>query len=184
LTKASQMWLRKYPGQLMTYMLFKNCDAGVWFFFEKQSGQYFWWILPLDYDYADSLLRRAECCEKNVKAGLIPKPEYCEECTQCAFALTYCFPDKDFGPGFEMLDDETLETKIKRMKELEEPVKEYKILKKELIGNDEKPGYLYQKNAVIGDFIIESKEYQRKAYPVEAGTYWKTSIKRLGEIRD
>ena len=180
LAKADQLWLRKYPGQLMTYMLFNNSETGLWFYYEKQSGQYLFWILPLDYDYADSLIRRAERCEENVKAGTIPKPKYCEMCAQCPFALTYCFPDRDFGPGFELMDDESLEQKIKRMKELEgTEVKEYNSLKKMLIGNGKKPGLLYQKNAVVGNYIIESKEYEKKAFSVEAGTFSRTSIKEL-----
>ena len=185
LTKADQLWLRKYPGQLMTYMLFKGIDFGVWFFFEKQSGQYLFWILPLDYDYTDSLIRRAERCEENVKAGMIPKPAYCEMCAQCPFALTYCFPDRDFGPGFELLDDESLEQKIKRMKELEgTEVKEFNSLKKLLIGNGDKPGLLYQKNAVVGNYIIESKEVEKKAFSVEASSYFRTSIKELKPSED
>jgi len=182
LAQADQLWLRKYPGQLMTYMLFNGSEAGLWFYYEKQSGQYLFWVLPLDYDYADSLIRRAERCEENVKAGTIPKPAYCELCAQCDFALTYCFPDRDFGPGFELLDDESLEQKIKRMKELEgTEVKEYKSLKMELVGNGNKPGLLYQKNAVVGNFIIESKKIERKEFMVKSGKYWKTTIKKLGE---
>jgi len=180
LAQADQLWLRKYPGQLMTYMLFNGSEAGLWFYYEKQSGQYLFWILPLDYDYADSLIRRAERCEENVKAGTVPKPAYCELCAQCDFALTYCFPDRNFGPGFELLDDESLEQKIKRMKELEgTEVREYKSLKKMLVGNEDKPGLLYQKNAVVGNYIIESKEYQKGAYSVDASSYFRTSIKEL-----
>ena len=106
LTQADQIWVRKYPGQLMTYMLFKGVEVGAWFFFEKTSGDFLWWITQLDFEYAETLIRRAERCEKNVAKRFIPEPVTKEDCNYCDFAMTYCYPDKDYGPGFVFLSDQ------------------------------------------------------------------------------
>lgn len=173
LTQATQPWIKKYPGQLMTYMLFKEVEIGVWFFFEKLSGDFLWWLTALDYGYTETLIKRAERCEKNVREGTIPKPEYSGLCSKCDFAMTYCFPDKDFGPGFDFINDEAIEEKLIRREELKEARSEYERLDKEI------RGAFKGKNAVVGDFKIESKEVERKGYTVEPSSYWKTTIERL-----
>lgn len=180
LTKADQPWLRKYPGQLSTYMMFKSVDIGCWFYFEKTSGDYLFWILPLDYEYAETLIKRAERTNTNVMNNHIPDPKYCDSCLKCDFALTLCFPDKDFGPGFDMIESEEVLSKVKRYKDLEAELKEFNALKKELIGKGDSPGLLYKRNAVVGDYIVESKEGERGGYEVKASKYWVTSIKELG----
>jgi len=180
LTKASQPWLKKYPGQLTTYQMFKGVDIGCWFYFEKTSGDYLFWILPLDYEYAETLIKRAERSNKNVAKKTIPDPVYCESCVGCPFDLTLCFPDKDFGPGFDMINSEEVLSKVKKYKSLEAELKEFNALKRELIGKGDKPGLLYKKNAVVGDYIIESKERERKGYVVEDSKFWVTTIKELG----
>ncbi len=180
LTKASQPWLKKYPGQLSTYMMFKGVDLGCWFYFEKTSGDYLFWILPLDYEYAETLIKRAERTNKSVAKKTIPVPKYCDSCVGCDFALTLCFPDKDFGPGFDMIDSEEVLSKVKRYKDLEAELKEFNALKRELIGKKDNPGLFFSRNAVVGDYIIESEERERKGYVVEDSSFWVTSIKELG----
>lgn len=184
LTKASQPWLKKYPGQLSTYMMFKGVDLGCWFYFEKTSGDYLFWILPLDYEYAETLIKRAERTNKSVEKKKIPDPVYCDSCVGCDFALTLCFPDKDFGPGFDMIDSEEVLSKVKRYKDLEVELKEFNALKKELIGKSATPGLFYSRNAVVGDYIIESKERELKGYTVEPSSYWVTKIKELSGAKE
>ncbi len=180
LTNADQPWLRKYPGQLSTYMMFKGVDLGCWFYFEKTSGDYLFWILPLDYEYAETLIKRAERTNESVAKNTIPDPKYRDSCLKCDFALTLCFPDKDFGPGFDMIDSEEVLSKVKRYKDLEAELKEFNALKKELIGKGDVPGLFYKRNVVAGNYIIESKERERAGYEVKASKYWVTSIKELG----
>jgi len=184
LTKARQSWVKKYPGQLTTYMMFKGIDLGCWFYFEKTSGDYLFWVLPLDYEYAETLIKRAERTNINVKTKFIPEPKYCDSCVGCDFALTLCFPDKDFGPGFDMIDSEEVLSKVKRYKDLEIELKEFNALKKELIGDSKKPGLFHSRNAVIGDYIIESKERENKGHVVDPFKYWVTSIKALSGEKD
>ena len=132
----------------------------------------------------EELIKRAERTNKSVAAKTIPDPVYCDSCIGCDFALTLCFPDKDFGPGFDMIDSEEVLSKVKRYKDLEVELKEFNALKRELIGSGKQPGLFHQKNAVIGDYIIESKERERKGYVVEDSSFWVTSIKELTKTED
>jgi len=178
LTKSKYHWLRKYPGQLTSYEIMDGSEYGMWFYFNKLSGDYFFWLLPLDFEYGESLIQRAERCNENVEKNHIPKSEYQELCAKCDFAKTYCFPDQDYGPGFELLKDGEVEVKLIRRHELKPLAKEYEEIDKEL------KGIFKGRSAVVGDFIIESKEVERKEYTVKASTYWKTSIEKLGGSND
>jgi len=148
LTQASQPWVKKYPGQLMTYELFKEADFGVWFFFEKTSGDFLWWLAPLDYDYADSLIRRAERCNENVAKGHVPPPVQKDLCNKCDFAQTYCFVGRDYGPGFVFMSHEEAERRLRRREELKGVHAEYERLDKSL------KDHFRGQNVVVGDFKI------------------------------
>lgn len=130
LTKAKQPWVKKYPGQLMIYMLFKEVEVGAWFYFEKTSGDFLFWFTFLDYEYAETLLKRAERCEENVRNNFIPPPRTTEDCNYCDFALTYCFPDKDYGPGFVFLSDQEAADYLDERDVLIDPHKKFTPLDK------------------------------------------------------
>jgi hypothetical protein len=106
LTISKYAWVRKYPGQLMLYCLMDGTEIGAFFFFDKGSGDYFWWLMPIDYGYTEMLIRRAERANENVEAGVIPKAERKEECNKCDFADTYCLVGKDYGEGIDFIDDD------------------------------------------------------------------------------
>lgn len=156
LTQIKQIWVRKYPGQLMTYMLFKEVEVGAWFFFEKASGDFLWWFTALDYDYAETLIKRAETCEENVAKDNIPKCQTKEICNMCDFAKTYCYPDKDYGPGFAFLSDKEAEEKLERRETLKAGRAEYNELDKQL------KGHFRGENVVVGNFKIETKVHSNR----------------------
>ena len=153
LTQAKQPWVKKYPGQLMTYELFKGVDLGVWFFFEKTSGDFLWWLATLDYDYAESLIKRADRCNENVAKGYLPPTIQKELCNKCDFAHTYCFPDCDYGPGFVFLSHEEAEKRLKRREVLKESHAEYQLLDKSL------KDHFRGQSVIIGDFKIETTSH-------------------------
>jgi len=164
LTQANQPWVKKYPGQLMTYELFKEVDLGVWFFFEKTSGDFLWWLASLDYDYAESLIRRADRCNENVARGRIPPVVQKDLCNKCDFSRTYCFPGCDYGPGFVFLSHEEAERRLRRREELKGVHAEYEALDKSL------KDHFRGRNVVVGDFKIET---------VPHGNGVKVSIEKL-----
>jgi len=173
LQKSKYPWVKKYPGQLQTYMLMEGIEYGMWFFFEKVSGQYDFWLFPFDFEYAESLLQRAERANENVEKGIIPEPERQEICKNCDFVKTYCFVGKDYGAGFDFLTDEELLNKLIRREELEAAYKEYLEIDEEL------KEIFRGKNVIIGDFKIISKEVERKEYTIQAGKYWRIYIEKL-----
>lgn len=180
LTRSKYPWVRKYPGQLTAYNLMEGSEYGMWFFFQKVSGDYFFWLLPLDYEYGEELIKRAARCNRNVSKNVIPAPTYKDICSTCDFAPGFCFPDRKFGPGFKIMDSDELEAKIRRYKELDRYVAERNALHKELIGKKDNPGLFYGENVVLGNFLIESKQISYSGYTVKPGKYWQTSIKEIG----
>jgi len=183
LTKSKYHWVRKYPAQLMIYMLQKGVEYGLWIFYDKVSGRFLFWVMSLDYDYAEELLKRAERANKNAEKNIIPEPRYKDICTSCDFALTHCFPDKDFGEGFDIISDEDLVEKLQRREELKTVAEEYQAIDKEI------KTMFRGKNAVVGDFLIESKKYETTFYKVpddvkkefaQKREAFRTVIKKLG----
>jgi len=172
LTKSKYHWVRKYPAQLMIYMLQKGVEYGLWIFYDKVSGRFLFWVMNLDYDYAEELLKRAERANKNAEKGIIPEPKYKDICTSCDFALTYCFPDKDFGEGFDIISDEDLVEKLQRREELKTAAEEYQAIDKEI------KKMFRGKNAVVGDFLIESKKYETTYYNIPNDMKQKFAQKR------
>jgi len=166
LTRSKYSWLRKYPGQLQVYMLQMGVEWGLWFFFDVASGDYFFWLVPLDLEYSETLLQRAERTNENVAKAFIPKPEYKDTCDKCDFSLCYCYPDRDFGPGWDLVIDDELEAKVRRFKQMDADYQEYTGLKKELIGDNKKPGLLYGRNLIIGDHKVKSTERTSTWYSV------------------
>ena len=157
-------YLRGYPAQLQSYELLYNTPWGCWFFFEKASGEYFFWIVPLDFEYAETLIRRAEAIETNVAKGVIPAPARCDECAGCDYASTYCFVGKDFGPGFEMLltaeEIAIWVPRIERYLELKPASDEYEDLAEEI------KNAFRGRTALVGNFLLQSKPYSTTLYKV------------------
>jgi len=183
LTESKYHWVRKYPAQLMVYMLQKGVEYGLWIFYDKVSGRFLFWVMSLDYGYAEELLKRAERANENAEKGIIPKPQYKDICSTCDFALTYCFPDKDFGEGFDIISDEDLIEKLQRREELKAAAEEYQAIDKEI------KSMFRGKSAVVGDFLIESKKYKTTFYKIpdnvkkefaQMKEAFRTTIKKLG----
>jgi len=189
LTRSKYSWIRKYPGQLQVYMLQMGVEWGLWYFFDVASGDYFFWLSPLDLEFAETLLQRAERANANVKAATVPKPKYCDLCDKCDFSMAYCFPDKDFGPGFDLVVDDELEAKVKRFKSLDSDYQEYQSLKKELIGDNKKPGLFYGRNMIVGNYKVTSKPRRSTWFSIpdevklpykQTTDYFSTDIEELG----
>jgi len=178
-------WIRKYPAQILLYMLMDGAEEGIILFKDKSSGRKCQKNFNLNdhLEYTESILKKLEIVNSYVEKGEIPDTEQSDECRRCDFAKTVCFPGQDYGPGFDIYSDEEIEAKLIRREELKQYSKEYKELDKEI--KDQFKG----KNAVVGEFLIESKEYERKNYNVpdeiknqylEIKNYFRTTIEKLG----
>jgi len=187
LINSRKSWLRKYPAQILLYMLMDGSEAGIIIFKNKLNGKYYQMNFQLDdtaLEYTESILKKLEVVNDYVARREIPPLEPCDECARCGFEKTICFPGKDYGAGYDFSTDPEIEKKLLRWEELQPLAKEYEELEKEI--KEKFKG----KTAVVGDFIIESKELVRKTYEIpdevkkafeKQMTYWVTKIKRLGE---
>jgi len=73
-------YMRKYPAQLTLYLLMDGKDRGLFIFKNKSTGELKEIFLDLDYDFAESLIKKAEAINKHVAEGTLPEPmEYSEE---------------------------------------------------------------------------------------------------------
>lgn len=182
MTKSKYSWVRRYPGQIMAYMLMDGKEEGIIIFKNKSTGEKCQKNFKLDLEYTEEILKKLERVNECIAKNEIPPVEVSEECKRCGFMKTMCYPDQDYGPGFDLISDEEVEVKLIRWDELKEKAKEYEELDKEL------KEIFKGKSAIVGDFKVESKEFERKNYKVpdeikkqyvEISTYFRTSIEKL-----
>ncbi|MGQ9579307.1 MAG: hypothetical protein ACUVWQ_11875, partial [Candidatus Aminicenantales bacterium] len=185
MVKSKYYWVRRYPAQLLMYLLMSGEPFGIILFKNKQTGEKCQKNFELNDEnlkYAESILKKLEIVNRFVAQRELPSVEIIEDCKGCRFAKTACFPGKDYGPGFDFISDRELEAKLLRWEETKEAAKEHEELDTEL------KEHFRGKSAIVGDFIIESKEYERTTYAVpdeikkqyvEKRKYWRTTIEKL-----
>jgi hypothetical protein len=103
-------WLRKYLAQVNLYCLMRNSEHGILPCLNKGTGGLAQVDVELDYDFADSLLRRAERINAHVAAGTLPERILFDEevCPRCPF-YAVCLPDHVGKEPIAFLEDATVE---------------------------------------------------------------------------
>lgn len=175
MVRSKYPWIRKYPAQLLLYMLMADVDTGILLFKNKQTGEKLQKTFFLDgeaLEYVDGVLKKLERVNAHVKTGTEPPPELIDDCKGCAFAKTACFPGQDYGPGIDILQDPDLAAKLGRRGELEAAAKEFEALDKEI-----KEGFR-GRTAVVGEWLIESKTYETTTYDVPTELKAQYAVKR------
>jgi hypothetical protein len=179
-------WVRKYPAQLLTYMLMEGSETGIMLFKNKTSGEKCQKLFILDSEmmaYAETILKKLELVNEWVAKNDAPPAERIADCEGCGFAKTSCFVGQDYGPGFElMMDAAEVEAKLERRESLAPAAKEYDEIDEEL------KAQFRGKSAIVGAFKIESKPYEKtkydwpdelKAQYASKKTEFRTSIERI-----
>ncbi len=178
-------WIRKYPAQLLLYMLMQGVPTGVMIFKNKTTGEKCQKLFILDgpmLEYAELILKKLEAVNAHIAAGTKPEAKFIDDCKGCGFAKTACFVGRDYGPGIDIMTDPKIEEKLARREELKSSRDEFEELDKEI--KEQFKG----KTAVVGAWMIESKECQRKNYDIPSDikkqyetitTYFRTSIERI-----
>jgi hypothetical protein len=183
LKNSKYFWIRGYYAQMQGYHLLFNEEEGVILFKDKSTGQKHQIESHIDYGYCEEMCKVIEEVNDRVERNDPWPAKECEACNRCGFAQTLCFPGKDYGEGYEFYSDDELEIKLNRREEIKAIAKEYDQL------DDEIKKCFKGKNAVVGDFLITSDEYERKSYKVpneikeqylEITTYFRTKIEKLG----
>jgi len=93
--KHKYPYMRRYPAQLTLYLLMDGKEKGLFLFKNKSSGELKEIWMDLDYEFAESLVQKAEVINNHVAGGTLPEPiEYQDDiCGECAFAHI-CLPER------------------------------------------------------------------------------------------
>jgi len=104
----SKPWLRKYQAQLSLYMLLKNIDRAVMICKNKGTGALMQINMGLDYEYAESMLQRADRINEHVAKGTLPERIPWDEnvCAECPF-VAICCPENVGSNPLAYVQDET-----------------------------------------------------------------------------
>jgi len=179
-------WVRGYPAQVLLYCMMEGAESGIILFKNKSTGEKCQktFILMKNLEYVETILQKLERVNAHIAADTIPEVEVqvSNECQRCGFSKTVCFPGVSFGPGYEILTDEEWVAKLNRIAELEPASKEREELLEEVKES------FKGRNAVVGDWKIESKEYERSSFSVpdeirqqfkETSKFWRMTIEPL-----
>lgn len=167
-------WLKKYPGQLQMYLFLSEQPLGVFYIINKLTyrGKAIW--LPLDYDYCEDLIKKAEQVNAHCANGTLPERNLdADVCMKCPFRHI-CLPDLKNVEGITFIDNEDFERDLDRLNELKPAKSEYekidKRIKKLVEGKD---------NLNVGDWLITGKWVEKKECTIPACKYWKKEIIHL-----
>jgi hypothetical protein len=180
--KSKHSWIRKYPAQILLYMLMEGSEFGCMLFKNKGNGEKAQKLFRLEgeaLEYADAVIEKLKTVNAHVALKTVPEAVLIDDCRGCPFAKTACFPGEDYGPGIDILKDPELETKLERRAELEPAAKEFDAIDKEIKDGDGKNVKgLRGRNVVVGHFIIESKPYEMTSYDVPKELRTQYAIKK------
>lgn len=168
-------WCRKYPAQMYLYLLMDNKEQGAFILKNKTTGRLKQIDVQLDFEYAESLLKKAENINKHIASNTLPEGIELDEntCGRCSFNHV-CLPDRDFGDELKLSNDPVLLERLERRESLSAAYKEYQVVDKEVKGKLKE-----QPNLLVGDFHITGKLIQRSGYEVKNSEYWKPNIVRI-----
>jgi hypothetical protein len=185
MVKSKYPWIRKYPAQVLLYMLMEGAESGIMVFKNKANGEKIQKVFNLDgptLEYAESILTKLEDVNGHVHAGTVPDAAQIDDCKGCPFAKTACFPGHDYGPGFEIMSDAEAEAKLARWESLRASAQEFAE-----IDADIKESFR-GRTAIVGFFKIESRAYETTSYAIpkdikaqyaEKKQAFRTSIERI-----
>jgi CRISPR/Cas system-associated exonuclease Cas4 (RecB family) len=164
-------WVRRYYGQLQTYLLLEERELGMYALLDKGSGWLKFMPAPLDYEYAEHMLQRAERIRDHVRAGTLPD-RVIEDCERCGFRHI-CAPDM-LGEGTAILSDE-VGTLLDARAALAESAAQWRSIDEEIKGLIPAAEGTY----LAGGWAIRVKGSPRKAFTVAAGTTYRRSYTRI-----
>lgn len=174
---SKRVWVRGYPAQLQLYLFLSEKPVGLFYLINKLTykGKPIW--LPIDYDFCEELVKKAERINKHVAENTLPERTLkADTCMKCSFRHI-CLPDLKNVEGIEFIDDAELEALIDRFEELRAGKKEYDAIDRQI--KDMVEG---RDNLNIGKWLI-SGQWIEKVIPAKEETtqkYWKKKIIRIG----
>lgn len=155
--RASESWLlRRYYAQVQTYCYLTSEPEALGLFKDKITG--LWTVTPvtLDYEYAETLLKRAERIRDAIAAGVLPERLASRsECKTCPFFDT-CLPgDAEVDPLL-LAEDEGLASQIDRILALDEARREFEKTDKAV---KERFKLTKGERFAVGSFLVTKKKH-------------------------
>lgn len=162
--------LRKYPAQITLYLLLANAERGFLILKNKSTGQLKEIEVRLDYEYAESLLQKAQRINTHVAASTVPEPiDWSESiCGRCEFNHI-CLPDAK-REALDLNDDPELLEQLTKRQALKAARDEYEELDEEV-----KEKVKGKPKILCGDFLITGRYQDRK----DGKQVWMTKIESL-----
>lgn len=170
--KSKRSYIRGYPAQLQTYMYYFAKEKGFFALTNKLTGETKFIEMPFDYEYAESLLQKAERIYKALETE--QPPEACDDisvCESCSLAHV-CGECRRIPTDIDL--DEELDALIDRKNELAAAKKEYEQVDKEIkarVGERDK--------VITGQYLITRSSFVKKAFTVPESVQYRVTIKRL-----
>lgn len=169
---SKRYYVRGYPAQLYTYMLKFGKETGYFALTNKLTGRTKFIEVPFDYDYAESMLQKAERIYKHLDAGIPPEP--CDDISVCeGCSLQHVCGECRRVPADIEIDGE-LDELIERKQELAPAKREYEDVDKQIkarVGERDK--------IITGKYLITRTSFTKKAFTVPESTQHRVNIKRL-----
>ena len=170
--KSKRSYIRGYPAQLQIYMYYFAKEKGFFALTNKLTGETKFIEMPFDYEYAESLLQKAERIYKAL-ADETP-PDACDDISVCeGCSLAHICGECRRVPADIDLDEE-LDALIDRKNELSAAKKEYEQVDKEIkarVGERDK--------VITGQYLITRSSFVKKAFTVPESVQYRVTIKRL-----
>lgn len=174
-------WVRKYPAQLLIYLLLHDKEEGFFWLKDKLTWDHLciWMNLNEYLDVAESLIKKSERINKHVEDETLPEgtKDYYNVCRTCEFQ-EICLPDMSLGDELHLIDSADMEEKLNLLASLKPNHKEYNLLKKEVTA--ELRLLAPKKKVVIGEWLITYKDVE-KNITARIDKYIDVRVKYLGD---
>jgi len=187
--------VNKYPAQILLYAHMMGAEYGVLYCVNKTTFEPrdFWFRTADFIDYINDLKAKAVTVNDHIADKTLPdRIKDQRHCPTCAFAHV-CFPDKDFGPGVQMIEDSELLAKLERWHETLGVSDEHEELDQEIKDQFKKSALKTMSKAAdgvmaerletqIGSFLLTVTKQERKSWEVPdivkktQGTVKKTDV--------
>ncbi|OHB69336.1 MAG: hypothetical protein A2W17_12530 [Planctomycetes bacterium RBG_16_41_13] len=155
----------KYPAQLTLYLLMDSQEQGIFIIKNPVTGRLKEILLNLDYEYGESLIKKAEQVNTCIADNTIPNPIPWEEtCEKCCFKHL-CLQEV-LRKEIEFVVDQELEELVQGFHELKQWRDEWEKINKKL-----KERLHGVEKIVIGEYLVLGKSFGTNG--------WKISYQKL-----
>lgn len=157
LKKSMKWWIRGYYDSFQLYLLLMSQEKGL-FFLVSLEGEIKQFVVELDYEHAEKVVKKLETVNKHVKEKTYPDRITDRKiCSMCDHRAT-CLPD-ELSDSMQIESSQDLIEMLERREKLQESAKLYEALDEDVkkIMKPKGPG-----EYLAGDFQIKIFEYDRE----------------------